>query len=208
MRRQPVHIVDYGMGNIWSVVGALTHLGASPIVSADPQEIKSAQCIVLPGVGSFRRAMFTLRSSGIEESLKHVAEQSGTKILGICLGMQLLAESSTEDGLTEGLGLVPARVERFLLSEVKERKIPHVGFNAVAKGACNQLFKGLPERADFYFVHSYRIEPNTGIPMCALCNYGNDFVAAFEDGNLFGTQFHPEKSQAHGLRLLQNFLEA
>ena len=200
--------VDYGMGNLWSVQNALRYLGSEPVLSSDPEKIRSADFLILPGVGSFRRAIEVLRKTGMEEAILE-AVKSGAKILGICLGMQLLGASSTEDGFTEGLRLVPLPVEKFSPEELDGNKIPHIGFNTVSFSRRAGLFNRLPEAADFYFVHSFRMTaPGTFNGMTGTCNYGGTpFLAAFQKENIYGTQFHPEKSQTNGLLLLRYFLE-
>lgn len=200
-------IVDYGMGNIWSVLGALRYLGNEPVVSCDSDRVNKADCLILPGVGSFRKAMQVLRESGLEEAILDAVKSQGCKILGICLGMQLLCAGGTEDGNTSGLGLISNRVEKFTSKETNNKKIPHIGFNSTQFSEAAGLFSDFPNAADFYYVHSYRMLPNGIGGRIAVCSYGIEFLAAFECGNICGTQFHPEKSQTNGLILLKNFLE-
>jgi len=202
----PVVIVDYGMGNIWSVYSALRYLGANTIVSADPDQIASADVLVLPGVGSFHKSMQALHSLKIVKALDEAVLVRKRKILGICLGMQLFAEHGNEDGNCAGLGYLPGIVERFTSNELGTLKLPHIGFNLVNSAAQSQLFKGIPCPSDFYFVHSYRLSPRSQPDRESLCSYGVDFLAAYEYENIFATQFHPEKSQTNGLKLLKNFL--
>ncbi|MDA9285256.1 imidazole glycerol phosphate synthase subunit HisH [Pseudomonadales bacterium] len=202
----PVVIVDYGMGNIWSVYSALRYLGANPLVSADPDQIASADVLVLPGVGSFHKSMLALHSLNIAKALDEAVLVRKRKILGICLGMQLFAERGEEDGDCTGLGYIPGTVERFSRNELGALKLPHIGFNLVNSAAQSQLFKGIPRPSDFYFVHSYRLSVANQPGCASLCNYGADFLAAYEHENIFATQFHPEKSQTNGLKLLKNFL--
>jgi glutamine amidotransferase len=152
--------------------------------------------------------MERLRESGLAEAIIASAMDSERKILGICLGMQLLGRSGLEDGLTPGLGIIPADVAPFTSAEVKGKKIPHVGFNSVRPSQGSVLFEGLPREPDFYFVHSFRMTPEGHAGSTSFCSYGIDFAAAYEYENIFAAQFHPEKSQANGLRLLKNFLEA
>lgn len=206
MKRSRITVIDYGMGNIWSVLSALRYLNCEPIVSSDPNEILQAESLLLPGVGSFRKAMVSLRGLGLDEAIIEAVNANGTKILGICLGMQLMGLRSTEDGDTAGLGLISNTVDKFNAQEVGNNKIPHVGFNSVLSQLGSSLFRGLPEEADFYFVHSYRMQAEGTVKKEAICHYGTDFLAAFEQDNIFATQFHPEKSQANGLVLLKNFL--
>ena len=201
-------IVDYGMGNLWSVLSALQYLGAKAEVSSEPAAIALADVLILPGVGSFRKAMEALRLRRLADSIYEAVSVRGRKILGICLGMQLLAESGTEDGDSAGFGFLPTSVDRFSKTELGALKVPHIGFNHVHAGSQTVLFRGLASPSDFYFVHSYRLLSDglPGIP--SLCNYGIDFLAAYEHENVFATQFHPEKSQTNGLRVLSNFLAA
>lgn len=201
-----ITVIDYGMGNLWSVLSALRYLGSNPIITSDPDQIISAEALLLPGVGSFRKAMTALQANGLDQAIVEAVQSRGTKILGICLGMQLLGTSSTEDGNTIGLGLIPAEVDRFTIKEVGANKIPHIGFDVVQSETNWPLFKGLKNTSDFYFVHSYRLLPSAISGNCAICNYGVDFLAAYEKNNIFATQFHPEKSQTNGLILLKNFL--
>jgi len=205
MSVRPV-IVDYGMGNLWSVYSALRYLGANPIVSGNPAVIRAASVLVLPGVGTFNKAMQAINRNGLADALRHAVLVRRQKLLGICLGMQLLAERGDEDGTCAGLGFIPGGVERFSCSELQEGKLPHIGFNQVNADPQSKLFAGVMPNSDFYFVHSYRLLAN-GLPgKHGLCTYGIDFVAAIEHENIFATQFHPEKSQTNGLQLLSNFL--
>src|SRR3989344_2096171 len=152
MADKNITVVDYGMGNIWSVSSALRYLETNPVVSSDPDEVCRADALVLPGVGSFRKAMNTLRSTGLDQAILEAVKARGSKILGICLGMQMLGSRGTEDGDTAGLGLIPNRVDRFTPQELGGKKIPHIGFNAVRSSQRDSLFRNLPETADFYFV--------------------------------------------------------
>ena len=200
-------IVDYGMGNIWSVRSALSRLGVHPLVSGEPSTVASADALILPGVGSFRKAMLALNENGLAEVITDVVLNKRRKILGICLGMQLLAQTGSEDGASNGLGLLSASADRFSRDELGSLKVPHIGFNKVVPPSETQLFKGLSS-SYFYFVHSYRLLPTHLKGHCTVCNYGIDFLAAYEHENIFATQFHPEKSQTNGLKLLSNFLKA
>jgi glutamine amidotransferase len=201
-----VTIIDYGMGNLWSVMSALHYLGCNAIISNDPAEIVRSRTFILPGVGSFRNAMNSLKKNGIDEAIIEAVRSKESKILGICLGMQLLGISSTEDGDTKGLGLIPSKVEKISVNFDSVYKIPHVGFNTVFSKADGKFFKGINRAADFYFVHSYRMMPKGLNGDCATCNYGENFLAAYHENNVYATQFHPEKSQTNGLALLSNFL--
>lgn len=208
MNNKAITVVDYGMGNLWSVLSALRYLGCNPITSSDPDEIARADSLLLPGVGSFRKAMIALQQKGIDQAINEAVQINGRKILGICLGMQLMGLSSSEDGDTLGLGFIKSTVEKFSLEEIGTNKLPHIGFDLVRSQPGCHLFNDLPNAADFYFVHSYRMLPTglNGTP--ATCRYGIEFLAAYEQDNIFATQFHPEKSQTNGLMLLRNFIEA
>jgi len=206
MSHSNITVVDYGMGNLWSVLSALRYLGCNPTASSDPDEISRAGSLLLPGVGSFRKAMIALQQKGLDQAIVEAVQVKGSKILGICLGMQLMGISSSEDGDTIGLGFIKSTVDKFTLAEIGVNKLPHIGFDSVRSQSSGNLFKGLHNIADFYFVHSYRMLPIelAGIP--ATCRYGVEFLAAYEQDNIFATQFHPEKSQTNGLILLKNFL--
>ena len=201
-----ITVIDYGMGNIGSVLNALHYLGSNPKVSSDPSEVAQAESLLLPGVGSFRKAMLKLRQTGLDQAILDAVQAKGRKILGICLGMQLMGSSGSEDGDTPGLGLIPNPVDRFKPEEIGENKIPHIGFNLVYSRPDAYLFRGLPPASDFYFVHSYRMLQQGLSGKTATCMYGTEFLAAYEHNNIYATQFHPEKSQTNGLLLLNNFL--
>lgn len=201
---KPLVIVDYGMGNIYSVQSALNYIGIESVYTNDPSIILDSDHILLPGVGSFRVAMNNIHHLGLDKVLKEAVITKQIPILGICLGMQLLGKSSTEEGFTEGLGFFNGYCDRFTASA--QIKVPHVGFNDVEYPAQSRLFTGLDNHSDFYFVHSYRMITEEEEESVAYCEYGERFVASFEKGNVMGTQFHPEKSQRNGLTLLQNFI--
>jgi glutamine amidotransferase len=203
---QTITIIDYGMGNIGSVANAFDYLGCESIITADPDQVANAEALLLPGVGSFRKAMLSLGERGLDAAVLHAVRDCGSKILGICLGMQLMGTSGTEDGETQGLGLIPAPVERFSPSEANGAKIPHVGFNTVKAHKDSRLLAGLTPEPDFYFVHSYRMLAEVLPGHASTCDYGIRFMAAYEHDNVFATQFHPEKSQSNGLVLLRNFI--
>lgn len=200
---KPLTIVNYGMGNIYSVQSALNYIGVDSVYTDNPSVILNSDHILLPGVGSFHIAMENIKRLGLDDVLKEAVLTKHIPILGICLGMQLLGESSTEDGYTEGLGLFHGRCEKFEVSDTC--KVPHVGFNDVENPVNSTLYKNIDNHSDFYFVHSYRMltDEKDGI---ATCNYGIQFVASFEKDNIMGTQYHPEKSQRNGLTLLENFV--
>lgn len=199
-------VVDYKMGNTWSVKSAIQHLGVEAVITNDPDEISAASHVVLPGVGSFSKAMTYLETSGLADSLKDFVRVGGGHLLGICLGMQLLAVSGTEHGNSQGLGLIPLQVDRFAFAPAESLPLPHVGFNSVNFTETVGLFADLKSVCDFYFVHSYRMVPPSSAFRGGVSRYGETFLSAIEYANVAGTQFHPEKSQANGLMLLKNFL--
>ncbi len=199
-----VLITDYGMGNIRSVANALTHLGARVRVSGQPGDIQKAQRIVLPGVGAFGEAMERLRAAGLIEVLRSEVLDQNRPFLGICLGMQLLASRSFEHGEHDGLGWIPGEVRA--LTPTSDCRVPHVGWNDVeVRSPCALVPE--PERAAYYFVHSYEFVPSDPSTVVAITNHGHDMTSIVAHGKIFGTQFHPEKSHAPGLRLLRRFLE-
>ena len=206
MADNEVVIIDYGMGNLWSVASAVRFLGFTPVLTSETSIISSAESLILPGVGSFRRAMHEIKSASIDQAIFKSLENPKTKLLGICLGMQLLGVSSTEDGLTEGLGLVKNTVTKLIGSNEVSIKIPHVGFNRVQMPKESKLFDQISIDASFYFVHSYAMQILDDSSKYATTTYGQKFVAAIESGQVFGTQFHPEKSQKSGLKVLESFL--
>lgn len=196
-----IAIVDYGMGNLRSAQKGFEHAGVPDVVvTSERSVVESADGIVLPGVGAFREAMRELRESGMAEVLRERAE-ARVPLLGICLGMQLLASVSLEDGEWEGLGLVPGECVRL----VGGVKVPHIGWNTVDYPRDSPLFEGIPEGSAFYFVHSYHLEPADDSAIIGSTEYGTRFAAAVQRGNTFAVQFHPEKSSELGLKLLANF---
>ena len=208
MGKTQVVVIDYGMGNLWSVASAIRFLGAEALITADTKEISAAKFLILPGVGSFRRAMEIIKQNSIDQAIHESLTKTDAKLLGICLGMQLLGSSSSEDGNTQGLGLVSNTVQKFTNTVDTRLKIPHVGFSEVKHDSNTKLFSAIPNNSCFYFVHSYFMSLTPSITGVATCTYGTEFVAAFEQGQVSGTQFHPEKSQSMGLNLLKNFLES
>jgi glutamine amidotransferase len=196
-----IAIVDYGMGNRRSVEKAFLHVGADAVVTDDHDALRSAEGLVVPGVGAFPRGMERLRELGLDELLRE-RFTAGTPVLGICLGMELAFESSTELGGAAGLGLVPGTVDRL---DAGGLKLPHIGWNLVTFARASPLTEGLPPRCAFYHVHSYAPRPASESDVLATAEYGAPFVTAVAHGPFFGLQFHPEKSSVHGLRLLANF---
>jgi imidazole glycerol-phosphate synthase subunit HisH len=201
---QPVDIVvvDYGMGNRRSVEKALEHIGARASVTSDIGKLRAAAGLVVPGVGSFPRAMDNLRSLGLDELLRERVA-AGVPVLGVCLGLQLAFDFSTEHGGATGLGIVAGEVREL---ESGSRKLPHIGWNEVQfQRATSPLVGDLPARCAFYHVHSFAPVPAREEDVLGVAEYGAPFVSAVEKGAFYGVQFHPEKSSAAGLRLLANF---
>jgi glutamine amidotransferase len=194
-----IAIVDYGMGNRRSVEKALEHVGAEPRLTADHAVIAAADGIVIPGVGAFPEAMRRFRAAGLDE-LIHERAAAGVPILGLCLGMQLLFDTSTEHEGAKGLGLLPGRV-----TALRAPKVPHIGWNLVTFERPSSLTEGLGEAAAFYHVHSLAPEPANQDDVVGRGEYAGRFVSIVERGNVMGCQFHPEKSSRDGLALLRNF---
>lgn len=197
-----ISIVDYGMGNLRSVQKACERVGVEARVCTQAAELTNCEKMILPGVGAFRDAISELRRQEmVEPILAHIAADK--PFLGICLGLQLLFDVSYEDGTWEGLGVIPGEVVRF--AEQPGLKVPHMGWNQIAVAQETPLLAGLPRDAWFYFVHSYYVVPRDESVIAARTDYGVPFTSIIRRGNLFATQFHPEKSQSLGLQLLRNF---
>lgn len=197
-----IQIVDYGMGNLRSVQKAFEKLGHAATICDQAQQLEDADKLVLPGVGAFRDAIAELRRRDLVAPIvDHLAR--GKPFLGICLGLQLLFDVSFEDGEWPGLGILPGQVVRF--RDQPDLKIPHMGWNRIEKQGEPPLFRDIPPDAHFYFVHSYHVVPHDRRVVIAESDHGGRFVAAIGRDNLWATQFHPEKSQKHGLQLLANF---
>lgn len=190
------------MGNRRSVHKALQRSGAEIVVSGDPERLKTLDGLVLPGVGAFPRGMGALRELGLDRLLRERVEQ-GTPVLGICLGMQLAFERSSEQGGAQGLGLIAGEV---LQLEHGELKLPHIGWSEVSFRRRSPLLDGLGEGAPFYHVHSFAPSPSDPATALGISEYGSPFVSVVESGSFYGVQFHPEKSSGAGLRLLENFI--
>jgi imidazole glycerol-phosphate synthase subunit HisH len=195
-----IAVVDYGRGNLGSVEKALSGLGMRAVVTQDPRVVADAEAVALPGDGAFHDAMATLQALGLLEPIRTCLDE-GRPFLGICLGYQLLFTESEEFGQGKGLDVIPGTVRRF----PSGLKVPHMGWNQVEPQGDLCLFEGIPAGAHFYFVHSYYPETTDPSLLVATCTYGVTFPAAVERGALFATQFHPEKSQRWGRRLLENF---
>ncbi|MDC0616597.1 imidazole glycerol phosphate synthase subunit HisH [Candidatus Pelagibacter ubique] len=200
-------IIDFGMGNIISLKNIFDYLGCKTIISSNYQDIKNFSHIILPGVGSFKKAMENLKSLNLnEEILEHITIKE-KKILGICLGMQLLGSSSTENGFSEGLNLISNKVVKFDDLKFEKLKFPHVGFNNIKIRNNNSNFLDkINDMDNFYFNHNYFMTIGNIKEDYATCDYGDTFISAFKKNNLFGVQFHPEKSQSSGIKFLSNFL--
>jgi imidazole glycerol-phosphate synthase subunit HisH len=196
-----VAILDYGMGNLRSVEKAFEHVGVEAAITHDHGAAREAEGIVLPGVGAFPRAMERVREHGLDELVAERAD-AGVPVLGICLGLQLIFSSSTELGGADGLGLVEGAVTEL---DAEGLKVPHIGWSPVEWAKGSRLTEGLPDGEPFYFVHSFAPRPADEADALGTAAYGQRFVCAVERGNVFGVQFHPEKSSAAGLRLLRNF---
>lgn len=204
MRPTKIDIIDYGMGNVQSVRNALEHLGCIVGVASSPSALLTTDALVVPGVGAFGEAMNNLRERKLIDPLRDAVLNHGKPLLGICLGMQLLADSSAERGSYSGLGLIPGHVCE--IPVVPGYRLPHIGWNDISVHLPEPLFDKLPEKSAFYFVHSYRYECDSRY-VAAVTDYGTDVVAAIQRGRIFGVQFHPERSQRTGLRLLRNFVD-
>jgi imidazole glycerol-phosphate synthase subunit HisH len=199
-----VVVVDYGMGNLRSVAKALEAVGARVSIATKPEDVRNGERIVLPGQGAFRDCIANLRATGLVDALTVEVLEKHKPFLGICLGLQLLADVSYENGTFEGLGWIPGRVERVTVTD-SSLKLPHIGWNDVAFRD-TPLADGLKKNPIFYFDHSYHFVTGTQDVVIGSCDYGGTFAAAVQKENIFAVQFHPEKSQEVGLRLLRNFL--
>lgn len=201
-----VLIVNYGMGNLGSVKRAFEECGADAFISDEPKDLESASYVVLPGVGSFSEGIANLLEREWVSAIRYAVLKDRIPMLGICLGMQLLADKGYEGEETEGLGLVPGEV-RLLKKKSQDERIPHVGWNEAHVTNNNPLFCGIPDGTDFYFVHSYHFLPINQKYVIATTPYCGGFVSSVMSGNVFGVQFHPEKSSRYGFQLIQNFLK-
>lgn len=200
-------VVDYGAGNLRSVTKALERSGARAEVVAEPAAVRGADAVVLPGAGAFADAASGLREKGLDQAIRE-ALANGTPYLGLCLGLQLLFDESDEHGRTEGLGVLPGRVERFpeTAPDGSALRVPHIGWNSVRWSGEHPVLEKLPREDCFYFVHSYRAVPAREGDAVGVATYGDEFPAAVARGNVFAVQFHPEKSQQAGRRLLDAFV--
>ncbi len=195
-----ITIIDIGLSNIKSITRGFATQGYEVSITRDPEEVRRAESLVLPGVGAYPKAMEVLRRGGLAEAIQEHAAR-GNPLIGICLGMQLLFTDSSEHLHTDGLGLIPGHVVQF----PKDRPVPHMGWNSLTQTGQSLLFEGIPNPSDFYFVHSYYAEPDKEEHVIGSSDHCGLFAAAVQNENIYGTQFHPEKSQTHGLNLLKNF---
>jgi glutamine amidotransferase len=198
-----VTIVDYGMGNLRSVEKAIAAVGGRPCISRDPEKVRISERLILPGVGAFGDAMRNLAAGGLDAAI-HEATSGGTPLLGLCLGLQLLFDRSEEFGRHRGLNLIPGSVRKFNGNGLR---VPHVGWNQVEEVVDDPLLSGIPDGTYFYFVHSYLVEPESPAHAIGWTDYGGRFCSIARQRNVWGAQFHPEKSQDAGKRLLRNFLD-
>lgn len=197
-----IAIIDYGMGNVLSVQKALNKIGVDNIVTSDSDEIDKCSHIILPGVGSFNKAMENLHAKDLVNILRKEVQENKKPILGICLGMQLLAEHGYENGVTDGLAFIEGSVIEIPSNNLP---VPHIGWNEVTIKS-NKYFDNVYDH-NFYFVHSYYLEAKNESDIAATVNYGMELTAAVQKDNIFGTQFHPEKSQEEGIEVLKSFFE-
>jgi len=196
-------IIDYGMGNLRSVENALAHVGGRSLISGDPEIIRNADRLILPGVGAFGDAMANLKRRDLDNAIRHAIDK-GTPLLGLCLGLQLLFTRSEEFGDHEGLNLIPGSV---LKIDEPGLRVPHIGWNQIEGDRPNLLLEGIPEGSYFYFVHSFYVKPDNQEHTLRWTSYGNRFCSIACRDKVWGAQFHPEKSQDAGKRLLRNFLK-
>lgn len=203
-RKSMVAIINYGLGNLTSIKNMFRRLGIEATITGDPETIRSASKLLLPGVGHFKRGMENLHNSGLKNLLDELVLVDKKPILGICLGAQLMTRHS-EEGDVEGLGWVDANTVRFDQSKDAAMKVPHMGWSDITTAGANPLWSNLPADPRFYFVHTYHFLFDEKSEVSATCTYSYDFVCAFQKENIYGTQFHPEKSHKFGMKVLENF---
>jgi glutamine amidotransferase len=202
-----ITIIDYGMGNLRSIQNKLERVKVQASISSNPHEIERAEKLILPGVGAFGKGMKNLEDSGLIDLLNKRIKEQHVPILGICLGMQLFCAKS-EEGNVNGLGWINAEIKRFNFENLPDKlRIPHMGWNSIKIKSNHALLDGVPDGSRFYFVHSYHIDKEASQFTTATAHYGYDFPAIIHYDNIWGTQFHPEKSHQAGLQILKNFAE-
>ncbi len=199
-----ITIVNYGMGNLGSIVNMFKKIGVEAKITDEINEIEKADKILLPGVGSFDAAMSKIKESGFTDVLNYKAKEQKIPVLGICLGMQLLTNSS-EEGVLPGLGWIPAKTIKFNFTKESGLKVPHMGWNIVNENRPSKLTTDFEEESRFYFVHSYYVKCENDENSILKTNYGLEFDSAIQKDNIYGAQFHPEKSHKFGMKLLENF---
>ncbi len=199
-----ITIVDYGMGNLGSIFNMFKRIGVKAKITSVPEEIKKAQKILLPGVGAFDNAIKRINKLGLRNVLDYKALEDKVPVLGICLGMQLLTNSS-EEGKLQGFGWIPAKTIRFNFTNEKNLKVPHMGWNTVKYSGHSKLTAELQEEPRFYFINSYYVKVENEKNSILKTNYGVEFDSAIQKNNIFGVQFHPEKSHKFGMKLFENF---
>ncbi|MDN5537301.1 imidazole glycerol phosphate synthase subunit HisH [Comamonas sp.] len=202
---EKISVIDYGCGNLASVINMIQHVGGEAQIIKSPAQLTEASKLVLPGVGAFDHGMNNLRDGGWVAPLEQAVFERRVPLMGICLGMQLLTHGS-EEGQAQGLGWIDARVRRFRVAHAG-LKVPHMGWSEVLQTRPDLLLPPSADKARFYFVHSYKVECNDADDVLLQCEYGETFVAAFHRANIWGFQFHPEKSHRFGMALFRNFLE-
>ena len=203
---QKIVILDYGTGNIFSVQKKIKLLGLNPIISSSEEEILIADKLILPGVGHFGKAMENLKKLDIIKSLNYMVLEKKTPVLGICLGMQLMAKESDEGNL-KGLSWIDASVKKFIIYDKLNFKVPQMGWNTIFINKKSDLMRNIPDQSEVYFVHSYYVKCNNGKDILNKTTYEKEFTSAIQKDNIFGVQYHPEKSHDVGEKIFKNFLE-
>jgi imidazole glycerol-phosphate synthase subunit HisH len=198
-------IVDYGCGNLSSIANMIRKIGGKAVITSDPAEIAAAEKIILPGIGAFDTGMSRLNEMGFAGILNNKALKEKVPVLGICLGMQLMTRGS-EEGVLKGLSWFDADTLKFNFESAPQLKVPLMGWKYVQQKKASRLLDGMYETPKFYFVHSYYVRCNNEADILATTMYGSEYTSAFEKDNLFGVQFHPEKSHKYGMKILQNFI--
>jgi glutamine amidotransferase len=202
-----IAIVDYGLGNVRAFANIYRELNIPHAIVSTPDQLAQASHIIIPGVGAFDQAVLRLREAGMLDAIEPLARDKKLPVLGVCVGMQILADRS-EEGTERGLGWIPGQVVRFRQpSDGSRLPVPHMGWNNVRPVGGTRLFEGLEQDASFYFLHSFLFECAERKSVVATAEYGGEFACAVSAGNIFGVQFHPEKSHGYGIRLLKNFAE-